>query len=303
MKTVAVMSIIILAPAMLLIALSIWIEDRQTPFFFQRRYGKEKRQFQLMKFRTMKILKANETRLIEDMEMDNRVTKVGKILRLTHLDELPQIINIIKGDMNIVGPRPIPCNMNVTDIQNWNYRSTIKPGLTGLAQIHCTKYTTLRNKFKFDAVYVKRKSWRLDIKLIVATTWKIRRLLSFILWTVVILLAMLLPIPEETIPAIGSFNHVDKLVHYFLFLIMATSAICFFCTFTRLSDAFHIAIGWCLLLAIFTEGMQSLLPIRNMSILDFAADIIGTSSGAVVWLLTHQKDVVNDVKGVLNVKR
>ena len=298
MKTVALILYIIMSPVLLFIAFAIWVEDRQTPFYIQRRYGKDHKQFRLIKFRTMKPLIINEKREIKDLQIDNRVTKIGRLLRVTHLDELPQIINIIKGEMNIVGPRPIPCNMNVTDIPNWNLRTTIKPGLTGLAQIHCTKYTSLRNKFRFDALYVKRASTWLDIKLIIATAWKIRRLLSFILWIAVILLATLLPISEESIPAIGSFNHVDKIAHYFLFLVMAVFTVSFAGGFTRYIDAIYIAIGWCLFLALFTEGVQSLLPVRNMSALDFVADIVGASAGVIAWIFTHQEDVKNEVEGV-----
>ena len=133
----------------------------------------------MFKIRTMSI----ETgRAIEDIPLkDKRITRVGKFLRAFHLDELPQLVNIIKGDMSLVGPRPIPVIMKVDGILNWEARSVIKPGVTGMAQLYCTKYTSLARKFHFDVLYVKKQSLWLDFKLVLTTAWMIKRILVFVL--------------------------------------------------------------------------------------------------------------------------
>ena len=264
-------ALLVLLLVILLLCLMVWLEDRRNPLFMQSRYGKNRRIFKMFKIRTMSI----ETgRAIEDIPLkDKRITSVGKFLRAFHLDELPQLVNIIKGDMSLVGPRPLPVIMKVDGILNWEARSVIKPGVTGMAQLYCTKYTSLARKFHFDVLYVKRASLWLDFKLALATAWMIKRLLAFGLWTGVILLATLLPIAGEGISTIA---HADKLVHFYLFAMMALAAVWFgeslMGSFRR---AAWFCVLWGLLLAVGTEFAQSFLPLRNMSFLDFVADMIG----------------------------
>lgn len=282
---ISTVALILLLPLLILIFCAIKIEDGKAPLFYQQRYGKREKAFLLYKFRTMRIATLDEFRNIEDLKDDNRITKAGRFLRSCNLDELPQLINIIKGDMSIVGPRPIPCIMKVKRIANWKCRSTIRPGLTGMAQIYCTKYTSLRSKFKFDALYVKRMNLWLDIKIIVATAWSIKPLLAFVLWTGVILLATLLPIAEEGIPAGGAISQIDKVAHFLLFTIMAVIAFYFGISFlANFWRSIWFAIGWGILLAIGTEFAQSFLPLRNMSFFDIVADMIGI--GCVTLSLT-----------------
>ena len=281
-------TLLALLPLMVLIALAVRLEDGKAPLYYQRRYGQDGKTFWLLKFRTMRTVAPDENRQIEDLKSDGRTTKVGRLLRAAHLDELPQLINIIEGDMSIVGPRPIPCDMNVKNIANWELRSTIRPGLTGLAQIHCTKYTTLHSKFHFDALYVKRASLWLDTKLVIATAWKIKSILVFAAWTGVILLATLLPIAEESIPAVGAFEHIDKVAHFLLFAVMTLVAVWFGRSFLgSLGRAVGFGVIWGLLLAGGTEFAQSFLPLRNMSVLDFGADMAGV--GFYVLMLIFDK--------------
>lgn len=107
-------------------------------------------------------------------ENDPRVTKVGRILRATAMDELPQLINILKGDMSFVGPRaerPELVSNFVKDVPHFNDRLSVRPGLTGLAQIYGRYDTNPKNKFRYDLLYIKNQSFLLDIKLILLSFW------------------------------------------------------------------------------------------------------------------------------------
>lgn len=171
----SLVALMVLLPFIGLLCLAVYVEDRRNPLFAQSRYGKDKRTFNLLKIRTMNIPMPNDKRKIEDRQRDRRVTKVGNFLRAFHLDELPQLLNIIKGDMSFVGPRPIPCIMKVDGILNWKERNVMRPGLTGIAQLYCTKYTSLARKFHFDILYIKKQSLWLDFKLVLATSRMIIR--------------------------------------------------------------------------------------------------------------------------------
>ena len=111
------------------------------------------------------------------LENDPRVTKVGKILRATAMDELPQLINILRGDMSFVGPRPIdrsegnPRYKDVSEIPGYNVRRQVRPGLTGIAQIYADKYISPRNKFRYDNLYVRNISFLLDLKIFLLSFW------------------------------------------------------------------------------------------------------------------------------------
>jgi len=111
------------------------------------------------------------------LENDPRVTKVGRILRATAMDELPQLINILKGDMSFVGPRPIdrsegnPKYKDVSEIPGYEVRRQVRPGLTGLAQLYADKYISPRNKFRYDNLYIKKMSFFLDFKIILLSFW------------------------------------------------------------------------------------------------------------------------------------
>jgi len=268
-------ALLLLLPFILVACLAVYIEDRRNPLFSHIRYGKDMSLFTLFKIRTMNVPETNDKRKIEDLQRDRRVTKVGRFLRSFHLDELPQLCSIIEGDMSFVGPRPIPVIMKVDGILNWEARSVIRPGLTGMAQLYCTKYTSLARKFHFDVLYVKKQSLWLDFKLMLATSKMIMPLVAFVGWTSVILLATLLPIAEESIPGAGVFGF-DKLAHFGLFMVWAITAYWFFHSF--ILDTV-LLLGIIVLVGSFfgsvTEIGQMYLPTRQTSVWDYAADMAG----------------------------
>jgi len=288
--TICSAALIILSPLLIIFCIAVFLEDGKQPIFIQQRYGKNLRIFNIFKIRTMRLPPPDEKRKIEDLQRDNRITKVGRFLRSAHFDELLQLINIIKGDMSIVGPRPIPCIMKVDGIENWKARNVVLPGLTGMAQLYCTKYTDLRKKIKFDILYIRKQSLWLDIKLIAATAWSIKTPLAFMLWTGVILAATLMPISEETIPSLGVIGQLDKVAHFSLFAIMTYFAFYFGNSF--LLDIWRstwFATIWGMLLSIGTEFAQSFLPLRNMSVGDFRANLAGIAFMLLILFFIHRQ--------------
>lgn len=173
------LALIVSFPLWIIIFLAIYIEDPGPVCFIQERVGKRGKSFQVIKFRTMKYCRNNKY-LDIDLEEDPRVTRIGKILRAIALDELPQLINILKGDMSIVGPRTLPfeiedgersCYKNIEEIPGYYLRSQVCPGLTGLAQVYAPKDASRKNKFRYDNLYVQNMSFLLDLKLIFRSFW------------------------------------------------------------------------------------------------------------------------------------
>ena len=272
-------ALLVLLPLIGLLSLAVWAEDRRNPLYSHIRYGKDMSFFTLFKIRTMDVPAPNENRKIEDKKRDRRVTKVGKFLRAFHLDELPQLWNILKGDMSFVGPRPIPVGLTVDGIPNWDQRSVIRPGLTGMAQLYCTKYTTLARKFHFDVLYVEKKSLWLDIKLMAITSKMIMSLVAFAACNAGILLATLLPISEENIPGTagtgGLLWQADKFAHFGMFMVWAIAAYWFGRGFLSHYKVLSAICFFGMLLAGGTEIAQLLVPLRNMSPTDYVADMVG----------------------------
>ncbi len=164
------MLVLLSLPLMVVAALAIFLEDGHAPFFYQTRIGKNGRHFQMVKFRTMSVPKPGEYRIIEDHPpiSDPRVTRIGRILRRTELDDLPNLFNVVAGDISIVGPRPMPLAVDGVPMQaipGWEARCKVIPGMIGLAQLHCPKRTCLRNKFRYDNVYVHRQCIGTDLYL------------------------------------------------------------------------------------------------------------------------------------------
>lgn len=132
-----------------------------------------------MKFRTMKHGPGSSHAVIS-VKDDPRVTRVGRILRATALDELPALVNIVKGDMSFVGPKPLPPKIderarspydNITQVPGYEVRSKATPGLTGVAQIYAAKDVGHRGRFRYDALYVRKRSFWLDVRLIAMSFW------------------------------------------------------------------------------------------------------------------------------------
>ncbi len=144
-------------------------------FITQERVGKDKRIFKILKFRSMDKKAHEESPTNHKANRTERITKVGKILRATAMDELPQLLSIFSGDMSFVGPRPIhPEELRINgsryrkleEIPDFDMRCTIRPGLTGIAQVYRGKYDRLERKIKYDLLYMKKQSFLLDTKLV-----------------------------------------------------------------------------------------------------------------------------------------
>lgn len=157
-------------PFMLIIALCVAIDSRGPVIFKQHRVGRNGRLFRIYKFRTMKITAPSEmaTKDLDDPYM--HITKFGKFLRKTSLDELPQLINVIKGDMSLVGPRPLIENEGEIHRLRMEYGVyTMRPGLTGWAQVNGRDNVPDEEKAQFDREYVERSSFWFDIKIMFRT--------------------------------------------------------------------------------------------------------------------------------------
>lgn len=159
-------AIVVLSPIMIVLTVVGAIAMKGNPFFTQLRLGKNERIFRLIKFRTMSFQTDRDGNLLPD---EKRLTKYGKFLRSTSLDELPELINILKGDMAIVGPRPLLVKYLPLYSERQRHRHDVRPGLTGLAQVHGRNAIDWEEKFELDLDYIKDISAIVDIKIILET--------------------------------------------------------------------------------------------------------------------------------------
>ena len=166
----SLLGLVVLSPVFLILLIAIKIDSRGPVFFRQKRVGIHKTHFNILKFRTMRTdtPKDMPTHMLEDP--DRYITKTGKFLRKTSLDELPQIINILKGDMSIIGPRPALWNQyDLIEERDKYGANDVMPGLTGWAQINGRDELEIPVKAKLDGVYVKNMGILMDIKCFVGT--------------------------------------------------------------------------------------------------------------------------------------
>lgn len=168
----SLIGLIVLSPIFLILIILGSIFMRGNPFFVQPRPGKNEKIFKLIKFRTMDNRKDKEGNLLPD---DVRLNKYGKFLRSTSLDELPELINILKGDMAIVGPRPLLVRYLPYYTEKEHHRHDIRPGLTGLAQIKGRNFITWEEIFDYDLQYISNCSFINDIKILIGTIVKVIR--------------------------------------------------------------------------------------------------------------------------------
>ena len=168
--TISLIALIFLLPLMLLIYLLVIINLGSPAFFLQERVGKDNKIFKMIKFRTMKNSTDKNGNLLSDNE---RVTKFGSFLRSFSLDELPELINILKGNMSLVGPRALLVQYLGLYNDEQKRRHEVLPGLTGWAQINGRNSITWSEKFKLDVWYVDNWSLWLDIKIFFLTFWKV----------------------------------------------------------------------------------------------------------------------------------
>ncbi len=173
----SLLATIVLSPLFLVIAIIIKIDSRGPTFFLQERLGKDGKVFKIIKFRTM-IPNAEKIGdgLKVKTESDNRITRIGKILRKTSLDELPQLINVINGEMSIVGPRP-PVTYHPHKYEEYReeqkIRFKVRPGITGLAQVRVRNSASWDERIKIDIEYVDKISFTMDIKIVLKTVVKV----------------------------------------------------------------------------------------------------------------------------------
>ncbi|UCE39001.1 MAG: sugar transferase, partial [Thermoplasmata archaeon] len=165
----SILILLISAPATILIFLLIKISSPGPVFYRQQRVGKDGRIFTLYKFRTMVKDAEKELGPVLASRNDSRVTKVGKILRETRLDELPQLLNVLRGDMSLVGPRPERLHFVKQHKALQELRLAVKPGLTGLAQIRSFYDLKPQHKIKYDYLYIQKRSLLLNLYILIQT--------------------------------------------------------------------------------------------------------------------------------------
>lgn len=164
--------LILLAIVFIPIAIAIKIEDRGPVFYLDKRYGKNKNIFTMYKFRSMKVNAPdirNEDGTTYNSSNDFRVTKVGKFIRKTSLDEIPQIINVLIGDMSFIGPRPSPLGDKSQYGSDFNIKFQVKPGITGYSQALIRNENSMSKRIEYDNYYVNNVSFKLDCKIFFAT--------------------------------------------------------------------------------------------------------------------------------------
>jgi len=170
--TIVLLGVVVLSPLFLLLALLVRASGPGRIFYQGHRVGKDEQIITIYKFRTMQIGAEHQIGARLLAEKDSFVTPLGKVLRYLKIDELPQLLNVLKGDMALVGPRPVRLVFLPTlkaTIPRYEERFRVLPGITGLAQYRGGYYTTPRNKLRYDLLYIKRQSLWLDIKLLCGT--------------------------------------------------------------------------------------------------------------------------------------
>lgn len=172
----SIIGLIILSPILLIVSIAIKIDSKGPVIFKQERIGKDGKVFKIYKFRSMVVGAEKMGTGVYSKKGDSRVTRVGKFIRMTSIDELPQLVNILKGEMSFIGPRP------VLTYHPWKYeeytpeqlkRFEVRPGVTGLAQIHGRKQVEWEKRIKYDVEYVEKLSLWEDIKIFFITIYKV----------------------------------------------------------------------------------------------------------------------------------
>jgi lipopolysaccharide/colanic/teichoic acid biosynthesis glycosyltransferase len=162
----SLLGFLVISPLFLVVTVSLFIANKGEVFFVQQRPGKNARIFKVIKFKTMTDERDVKGNLLPDKA---RLTKVGKFVRSTSMDELPQLINVLKGDMSLIGPRPLLIEYLSLYSPEQARRHEVKPGITGWAQVNGRNAITWRQKFEFDVWYVDHLSFMLDLKIIFLT--------------------------------------------------------------------------------------------------------------------------------------
>jgi lipopolysaccharide/colanic/teichoic acid biosynthesis glycosyltransferase len=178
--TLAGGGLLLSSPLWLVFGTAIKLEDGGPVFYSQERVGFGGRRFDALKFRSMRIDAESGVGAVQAVADDPRVTRVGRLMRATAMDELPQLWNIFRGDMSFVGPRALRPGeveasgtelVQIDRIPGYAARTAVRPGLTGIAQIYAPRDVPRRQKFRYDGIYVRRQSMGLDLRLILLSFW------------------------------------------------------------------------------------------------------------------------------------
>lgn len=166
----ALIGLILLSPVFIIVMIGLAIANNGKSFFFQKRPGKNECIFSIIKFKTMNDKKDKDGNLLSDAE---RLTPIGAFVRKTSLDEIPQLINVLKGDMSLIGPRPLRTYYLPLYNEVQKTRHNVRPGITGWAQVNGRNAISWTKKFKYDVWYVENLSFMLDLKIFFLTIKKV----------------------------------------------------------------------------------------------------------------------------------
>lgn len=162
--------LLILSPVFVVVTVGLYFANNGKPFFFQTRPGKNARLFSIIKFKTMNDKKDAQGQLLPDAQ---RLTKIGSFVRKTSLDEIPQLINVLKGEMSLIGPRPLlPEYLPLYSAEQYR-RHEVRPGITGWAQVNGRNAISWQQKFEYDVWYVDHLSFALDLRILFLTIKKV----------------------------------------------------------------------------------------------------------------------------------
>jgi lipopolysaccharide/colanic/teichoic acid biosynthesis glycosyltransferase len=166
----AFFGLLVLSPLFIVVMIGLYVANQGKPFFFQTRPGKDEKLFRIVKFKTMNDKKDSEGNFLSDAE---RLTRIGRFVRKTSLDEIPQLLNVLKGDMSLIGPRPLLVQYLPLYNAEQKQRHNVRPGITGWAQVNGRNAISWEQKFAYDLWYVDNCSFLLDIKIVVLTLKKV----------------------------------------------------------------------------------------------------------------------------------
>jgi lipopolysaccharide/colanic/teichoic acid biosynthesis glycosyltransferase len=167
---ISLVGLITFSPIIIALSIGLFFANKGNPFYFQKRPGKNEKLFSIIKFKTMNDKRNNDGSFKYDSE---RLTSIGRLVRKTSLDEIPQLINVLKGDMSLVGPRPLLTEYLPLYNKAQKKRHNIRPGITGWAQVNGRNAISWGKKFKLDVWYVENQSILLDLKILILTVKKV----------------------------------------------------------------------------------------------------------------------------------
>lgn len=166
----ALFGLLLLSPIFIFVMISLLFANQGKPFFFQLRPGKLERNFKIIKFKTMNDKKDHDGNLLPDAK---RLTKIGSFVRKTSMDEIPQLLNVLIGDMSLIGPRPLLLKYLPYYTDKERIRHSVRPGITGLAQVNGRNTVRWDDRLAFDIEYVEKLSFALDVKILYKTIKKV----------------------------------------------------------------------------------------------------------------------------------